>query len=95
MPTTSYSDARRSLKLVFDRVCRDHEPMRVTRKNGDDVVILSAEDFSSLEETAYLLHSPANARRLLEAVERDRAGVPGRSLESVVSELGLDAVDAG
>ena len=90
MPSTSYSNARRNLKSVFDRVCDDREPMLVTRKNGGDVVILAAEEFSALEETAYLLRSPANAKRLLEAVARDRAGTPGRPLETVIAELGLE-----
>ena len=92
MNSTTYSQARRNLKSVFDQVCEDHEPVTITRKNGGDVVILAAGDYSSLAETAYLLRSPANARRLLEAVERDRAGQPGRSLEAVLEELGLDEV---
>ncbi len=71
-PATSYSEARRNLKTVFDRVCRDREPMLITRKNGGNVVVLPEEEYAALEETAYLLRSPANARRLLEAVARDR-----------------------
>ncbi len=71
-PATSYSEARRNLKTVFDRVCRDREPMLITRKNGGNVVVLPEEEHAALEETAYLLRSPANARRLLEAVARDR-----------------------
>lgn len=90
MVSTSYTEARGKLDLVFDRVCHDHEPLLITRESGRNVVVLSEEDFSSLEETAYLLHSPANAKRLLEAVARDREGKPGRSLESVLSALNLD-----
>jgi antitoxin YefM len=90
MSSTSYSEARRNLKSVFDRVCLDREPMLITRKNGGNVVVLAAEEFSALEETAYLLRSPANARRLLEAVARDRAGTPARSFESVAADLGLE-----
>ena len=89
MPSTTYSNARRNLKSVLDRVCDDHEPMTVTRRQGGNVVILSEEDYESLEETAYLLRSPANARRLLEAIARDRAGESGRSLEQVIEELDL------
>lgn len=89
MPFTTYSAARRNLKALFDQVCRDHEPAVITRKSGGNVVVLSEEDFASLEETAYLLRSPANAKRLLAAVERDRAGAPGRPLDRVLSELDL------
>ena len=79
MTSTSFSKVRRDLDSLFDRVVRDHEPLLLTREKGGDVVILSAEDYGSLEETAYLLQSPANARRLLEAVASDRAGETGRS----------------
>lgn len=89
MSSTTYSTARRNLKSVFDRVCRDHEPVVITRRSGGNVVVLAEEDFSSLEETAYLLRSPANARRLLEAVARDRAGTPGLPLDEVLKALEL------
>lgn len=89
LPSTTYSRARRNLKSVFDRVCRDHEPVVITRRSGGSVVVLSEEDYASLEETAYLLRSPANARRLLDAVARDRAGVPGKPLEEVLEALEL------
>lgn len=62
----------------------------ITRRSGENVVVLSEEDYSSLEETAYLLRSPANARQLLEAVARDRAGAQGRPLEDVLTELDLE-----
>ena len=95
MPSTSYSHARRHLKTVLDRVCSDREATLITRKNGGNVVILAEDDYRSLEETAYLLRSPANARRLFEAIARDRDGVAGRDLESFRRELGLAAeVDA-
>ena len=96
-PTTSYSEARRNLKTVFDRACRDREPVLITRRRGGNVVVLAEEEFRALEETASLLRSPANAQRLLEAVARDRRGEPARSLESVVAELGLAELepDAG
>jgi antitoxin YefM len=48
-----------------------------------------SQDLSSLDETAYLLRTPANARRLLEAVARDRAGTPGRPLDEVLKALEL------
>lgn len=90
MTSTTYSNARRHLKALLDRACHDHEPVVITRRNGGNVVVLSEDDYRSLEETAYLLRSPANARRLLEAVERDRRGAPGRPLDRALAELGLD-----
>ena len=59
----------------MDRVCDDHEALIITRIGRQSVVMLSLDDYRSLEETAYLLRSPANAKRLLSAVEdldRDR-----------------------
>jgi antitoxin YefM len=52
----------------MDRVCADHEPVIITRNGEQSVVMLSLDDFKALEETAYLLRSPANSRRLLSAV---------------------------
>ena len=47
-------------------------PIRVERRNGDNVVIISEDDFRSIEETAYLFKSPKNAQRLLESLGRDK-----------------------
>ncbi|QQE67058.1 prevent-host-death family protein [Leptolyngbya sp. BL0902] len=52
----------------MDRVCSDHEPIIITRNNEQSVVMISLEDFNALEETAYLLRSPKNAKRLLESI---------------------------
>ena len=67
----SYSDLRKKMKETFDKVTTEHTPIYVNRRNGEDVVILSKDDYESLEETAYLLRSPANAKRLIEALERN------------------------
>ena len=53
---------------TMDKVCQDHEPLIITRSGQQSVVMLSLDDFKSLEETAYLLRSPENAKRLLSAV---------------------------
>ena len=50
------------------RVCDDHEPIIITRNGDQAVVMMSLDDFKALEETAYLLRSPKNARRLLESI---------------------------
>lgn len=70
MITITYSRLRANLKSALDKVCGDHEPVVVERQKSGDVVLLSREDYESLQETAYLLRSPANARRLLDAVNR-------------------------
>ena len=70
--STTYSALRGNLKQALDAVCEDHEPLRVERKNGDSVVVISEPDFSALEEAAYLLRSPENARRLLRALHGSR-----------------------
>ena len=63
------SAAREALADTMDEVCRDRAPVIITRKRDQAVVMLSLADYESLEATAYLLRSPANARRLLEAIE--------------------------
>jgi antitoxin YefM len=70
MDAISYSALRADLAGTMDRVCDDREPIVVTRKNGRSVVMLSLEDYAELEETAYLLRSPANAKRLSEAIQQ-------------------------
>lgn len=68
MDAITYSAARAALATTMDKVCQDHEPLIITRSGQPSVVMLSLEDFKSLEETAYLLRSPENAKRLLSAV---------------------------
>ncbi len=69
MTAISYTAARENLAATMDRVCEDHAPVVITRNRDQAVVMLSLEDYESLEETAYLMRSPANARRLIEAIE--------------------------
>jgi antitoxin YefM len=66
----SYSELRKKLKTVCDQVCDEHEPLLIRRRRGGDVVLIAKEHYESLEETAYLLSSPENARRLFEALRR-------------------------
>jgi len=74
MDAITYSTARANLASTMDRVCNDHEALIITRNGQQSVVMLSLEDFQSLEETAYLLRSPANAKRLLAAAAQLTAG---------------------
>ncbi len=68
MDTITYSAARAKLADTMDRVCDDHEPIIITRNGQQAVVMMSLDDFKSLEETSYLLRSPKNTRRLLESI---------------------------
>ena len=80
MDAITYSTARANLASTMDRVCEDHAPMIITRGGERSVVMLSLEDYQALEETAYLLRNPANARRLLSSVSQLTAG-KGRKRE--------------
>lgn len=74
MRTMSYSESRSRYAEVLDSVVNNRDEVVVTRAGHEPVVIVSLEDFESLRETAHLLRSPANARRLLDAMERLEAG---------------------
>lgn len=65
----TYTEAREKLATTIKKVCRDHDPVIIRRKREDAVVMISLEDYAALEETAYLLRSPKNARRLLSAMQ--------------------------
>ena len=64
MNTFTSSAARQNLSRIMDRVCKRKKPVMLTRKGREPVVMLSLADFNSMEETAYLLRSPANAKQL-------------------------------
>jgi len=82
MESITYTKARAHLAQTMDDVCENHEPVIITRSGESSVVMLSLEDYKSLEETAYLLRSPKNARRLLEAItELERGGGTARELD--------------
>ena len=68
MRAITYTAARESLASTMDHVCVDHDPVIITRNRDQAVVMMSLEDYESLQETAYLLRSPANARRLLDSI---------------------------
>ena len=85
MNAISYTAARENLASTMDRVCNDHTPVIITRNRNQSVVMLSLEDFESLEETAYLMRSPANAKRLLEAIHALETG------KGIVRDIDLNA----
>lgn len=90
MIETSVSELRARLKHYFDRATDDRETVRVRRRNGGDVVLLAADEYDALAETAHLLASPRNAERLQEAVARARArkNAP-ESIGELREDLGL------
>ena len=68
MKTLSSTELRANLSAVMDRVNDDHEPVIVTRAKGKPVVMVSLEDWASMDETTYLLSSPSNAQMLREGI---------------------------
>jgi antitoxin YefM len=74
MDAITYSHARGHLAETMGKVCDDHAPVIITRQHQRSVVMISLEDYQSLEETAYLLRSPKNARRLLESIAELESG---------------------
>jgi len=72
--TMSYTESRARYAEMLDGVINDREEVVITRAGHEPVVVVSLEDYESLKETAYLMRSPANARRLLDAMERLEAG---------------------
>jgi len=74
MDAISYTAARANLSKTMKQVCNDHAPIIITRKRESPVVMLSLADYQAMEETSYLLRSPANARDLLESIAELEAG---------------------
>ena len=68
MKAISYTAARQNLAGTMEKVCEDHDPVIITRKKNEAVVMISLDDYEALHETAYLLQSPENAKRLLESI---------------------------
>jgi antitoxin YefM len=74
MNIVSFSEARTNLKTVLDRVVEDADHTIITRRDAEDVVVMSLESFNSLVETVHLLRSPANAAHLARSIEQFRQG---------------------
>ena len=84
MNAITYTAARETLASTMDLVCRDREPVIITRNRDQSVVMMSLDDYEELEETAHLLRSPANVRRLVAAMQSLEAGQgKARKLPSV------------
>ena len=74
MQAISYSEARENLKAMIDKVIADRAPLAITRQRGEGAVLISESEWASIEETLYLLSSPANARELLASIAELDAG---------------------
>ena len=69
MEITTYSNFRQNLKAFLDKVLKMHEPLYIKRCKGEDIVILSKQDYESLQETFYLLKNPKNAESILKGLQ--------------------------
>ncbi len=74
MDAVSYSDLRQNLKTYMDRVYDDHEPLIITRKNDENLVLLSINEYKSLTETNYLLSEDANAEHIRKSIDQYNLG---------------------
>ncbi|KTW11974.1 type II toxin-antitoxin system Phd/YefM family antitoxin [Sphingomonas sanguinis] len=74
MQAVSYTEASENLEAMIDKVVADREPLAITLERGEGAVLVSASEWASIEETLYLLRSPKNAERLLNAVRELEAG---------------------
>lgn len=74
MDVVNFSESRANLKSVMDRVVADHAPVVIVRQKAEAVVLVSLADWNAMEETAYLLSTPANARRLAASIAELDAG---------------------
>ena len=91
MPTeTTYTHLRNNLASVLDKVVRDQEVVVIRRRGAADVALVPADELAGLTETAYLLRSPKNARRLRSALRRANRQI-GRpeTVDKLRRELGL------
>jgi antitoxin YefM len=74
MEAVSYSDLRKNLKKYMDEVCTGHYPLIITRKNNENVVMLSLDEFNALQETNYLLATKANEKHLRKSIAQHQSG---------------------
>ncbi|MFD0708080.1 YoeB-YefM toxin-antitoxin system antitoxin YefM [Photorhabdus akhurstii] len=72
MKELTHSEAKKNLSKTMINAVNDCSPVITTRENGENCVLMSLTDFESLEETAYLMRSPANANRLMESISQLR-----------------------
>jgi len=74
MDAVSYSDLRQNLKTYMDKVFSDHEPLIITRKNNENIVLISIDEYNSLTETNYLLSNETNAEHIRKSIDQYNKG---------------------
>jgi antitoxin YefM len=74
MRTLSYTEARQNFAAMMDSAISDFAPVLITRQKGESCILMSLKEYESMEETFYLLRSPANAKALLTSIEEINAG---------------------
>lgn len=90
MSTITYSTARDHLAEVWDQTVSTREPVIVSRRGTESIVMVPLEEWEGLQETAHLLRSPSNAKRLLAALKRlDQGGGEVLSVEALASRSGM------
>ncbi|MDZ7780366.1 MAG: type II toxin-antitoxin system prevent-host-death family antitoxin [Gemmatimonadota bacterium] len=90
----SYSYARQNFASLLDQAADDQEPVYISRRSREEMVLLPAAEYRSIEETAHLLRSPENARRLLRALQRSlESRVAPETLDELRSEVGLEETE--
>ena len=88
---TTYTQARASLATLLDQVTKNREVVIIQRRGGEDVAMITADELAGILETAHLLRSPVNAKRLLSALGRVRkqSGAP-QTIEDLRTEVGFE-----
>jgi antitoxin YefM len=74
MDAVSYSDLRQNLKSYMDKVYNDHDPLIITRKNNENLVLVSVDEYNSLIETNYLLSNEENAAHIKKSIDQYKSG---------------------
>ena len=87
---STYTEARANLARLWDQATHDRETVIISRRGADDIALIAADELASLQETAHLLRSPANAARLLSALQRALSNdEPPTSVDDLRREVGL------
>ena len=91
---TNYTNLRQNLASILDEAIRDRNVIVVTRQGKEDVAILAADELANILETLHLFRSPANAQKLIAAMERadaiaDEPDIKSESLAELCQELGI------
>ena len=86
---TSPTDARKGFFQLLDQVAENHQVFIINRREGENVALIAESDLTSLVETVYLLRTPANARRLLDAIAESKSGNIAPQTIEEQQELGI------